>query len=281
MEGSIAELEELVAKFRAGEAEIASKYFEQKRPLKEHLSWLRFQVAREARNLEEIASHQRCKLAEAVDYSASREDLVDQLTEDYQEARHYAMLAYLYEGISEERVQWKELRGEAKNAPWYELSRREHGKWVELRQTGSKLQLAAALFTRGGGGALFYGFIPLRGGDYETLLSEASKVILRDELEHGASEGRDELYAEVRTREDVEIARRIIIEMSLIRLRMRNEQFSGVLPEKRLEEIARGSISPLRIDEMLRASSMTNSGWFKLYHEKSKPLSSNSIISSH
>lgn len=274
----IAELEEIVGKFRSAEAEIAATFFAKKRPLEEHVSWLRFQATREARNLEEIASHQRCKLAEEVDYSASREDLVDQLTEDYQEARHYAMLAYLYEGVSGEKIKWKELREEAKNASWYELSRREHGRWSELKQAGSKLQLTAALFTRGGGGALFYGFIPLRGGDYETLLSEASQIILRDELEHGASEGRDLLYGELRSPADVEIARKIIIEMSLIRLRMRNEQFSGVLSERRFEEIAKGSIRSLTIEEMLRACSAKTADWFKLYHDKTKPLSSTSLI---
>jgi hypothetical protein len=274
----MAELEELVGKFRSAEAEVAARFFAKNRSLKEHLSWLRFQVTREARNLEEIASHQRCKLAEEVDYSASREDFVDQLMEDYQEARHYAMLAYLYEGVGGEKIKWKELREEAKNAPWYELSRREHGRWSELKQTGSKLQLAAALFTRGGGGALFYGFIPLRGGDYETLLSEASKIILRDELEHGASEGRDLLYGELRSPADVEIARETIMEMSLIRLRMRNEQFSGVFSERRLEEIAKGAIKSLTLDEMLRACSTSTADWFKLYQEKTKPLSSASIV---
>jgi len=63
----IPEIEEIVGKFRAGEAEVAQRFFEEKRPLSRHLDWLRFQVAREARNLEEIASHQRCELVEQVD----------------------------------------------------------------------------------------------------------------------------------------------------------------------------------------------------------------------
>ncbi|MEE8074325.1 MAG: hypothetical protein V3T60_01715 [Candidatus Binatia bacterium] len=165
MESSIPELEEIVAKFRAGEAEVAARFFEFKRPIEQHLGWLRFQVAREARNLEEIAGHQRCDLVNRVDDSVVREDFVDQLTEDYQEVRHYAMLAYIYEGLSGEKVNWRKLREKAKVAPWYRLSRREHGRWAELRENGSKLELAAALFTRGGGGAVFYGLISLKGGD--------------------------------------------------------------------------------------------------------------------
>ena len=199
----IPEIESLMGKYRAGEAEVASRFFAEKRPLEQHLNWLRFQVAREARNLEEIASHERCQLVEKVDRSVSREALVDQLTEDYQEVCHYAMLAYIYEGVSGEKVNWRDLREHASEASWYELSRREHRRWAELRERGSELELAAALFTRGGGGALFYGMIPLRGGDYEEALSLASKVILRDEIEHGASEGRDELYKLIRGGDDI------------------------------------------------------------------------------
>ena len=277
MVDSVLELEELVGKFRAVEAEIARKFFDGKRPLEQHLGWLRFQVAREARNLEEIADHQRCDLVNRVDDSVAREDLVDQLTEDYQEVRHYAMLAYIYEGLSEEKINWRELREKAKVAPWYHLSRREHGRWAELRESGSKLELAAALFTRGGGGAVFYGLIALKGGDYEFLLSEASKIVLKDELEHGASEGRDELYKLIQSREDIEISKKIIVEMSRIRLHMRNEQFSGVLPERRIDEISEGLVSSLSIDEMLRVCSKTSDDWFHLYHEKAKPLSAVSI----
>ncbi|SRR5712692_10593503 len=157
MEDWTRELEELVARFRAGEAEIGRRMFEVRRPRSQHLAWLRFQVAREARNLEEIANHRLCELAGEVEESASREDMVHRLTEDYQEVRHYAMLTYLYEGVGGEPPRWKTLRQEIKTAVWYEASRRKHARWDHFRRTGAKLELAAALFTRGGGGALFYG----------------------------------------------------------------------------------------------------------------------------
>jgi len=275
---SIPEIEELIGKFRAGEAEVASRFLSQKRPLEQHLDWLRFQVAREARNLEEIANHQRCELVEKVDESVSRETLVDQLTEDYQEIRHYAMLAYVYEGISGERVKWRELRESASRASWYELSRMEHRRWAELRERGSQLELAAALFTRGGGGALFYGMIPLYGGDYEEALSRASKVILRDEIEHGASEGREELYQLIRSDDDVEVAKRIIVEMCRIRLEMRNVQFAQILPDERMREIGEGTIAPVTIDDMLSACPREPGDWFEWYHHRKKPLSAVSIV---
>ncbi len=278
MENWVRELEALAAKFRAGEAEVASTFFATPRPLKEHAGWLRFQVAREARNLEEIASHQRCELVEQVDKTVSREDLVHMLTEDYQEIRHYAMLAYIYEGLTGERVEWRRLRETAQAAPWYELSRQEHQRWAEYKAKGSQLELAAALFTRGGGGALFYGFIALQGGDYESLLSEASKIVLNDELEHGASEGRDELFKLIHTAGDVETAKDIIIEMSKIRLAMRNEQFSRPLSETRLAEIVAGEIEPLTVDTMLTACRHRLPDWFDVFHWKQKPLTNRCVI---
>ena len=274
----IPEIEEIVGKFRAGEAEVARRFFEEKRPLARHLDWLRFQVAREARNLEEIASHQRCELVEQVDRSVTREALVDQLTEDYQEVRHYGMLAYIYEGISGERVQWRELRETARQASWYAVSHREHDRWAELRAGGSELELAAALFTRGGGGSLFYGMIPLRGGDYEEALSRASKIILRDEIEHGASEGRDDLYRLIRGPADVATAIRIIAEMGAIRLEMRNEQYGRPMPAARLREIREGAIAPVTLEEMLSACPRDGEDWFEWYHERPKPLAAASVL---
>lgn len=274
----IPEIEEIVGRFRAGEAEVAQRFFEEKRPLAAHLDWLRFQVAREARNLEEIASHQRCELVAQVDRSVTREALVDQLTEDYQEVRHYGMLAYIYEGISGERVQWRELRETAQQASWYQVSHREHDRWAELRAGGSELELAAALFTRGGGGALFYGMIPLRGGDYEEALSRASKIILRDEIEHGASEGRDDLYRLIGGPADVETAARIIAEMGAIRLEMRNEQYGRPMPAARLREIREGFVTPVTLEEMLSACPRDGEDWFEWYHERPKPLAATSVL---
>lgn len=81
----------------------------------------------------------------------------------------------------------------------------------------------------------------------------------------------------IQSREDIAIAKKIIGEMSWIRLHMRNEQFSGVLPERRIDEISEGSISSLSMEKMLRSCSKTTDDWFHLYREKAKPLSVVSI----
>ncbi|MBX5490235.1 MAG: hypothetical protein IRZ14_03680 [Chloroflexi bacterium] len=274
----VADLEALVARFRAGEAEVATTFFAQPRPLAQHRHWLRFQVAREARNLEEIASGLLNRMVQEVEQALPREELVHRLTEDYQEVGHYAMLAYLYEGLTGEPVRWQPLRAEIKTADWYALSRAEHARWAALRAQGTPLELAAALFTRGGGGALFYGLLQVRGSDYETLLAEAARIILHDELEHGASEGRDELYKLVHSDGDVVRAREIIAEMSLLRLRMRNEQFGGVLSEERLQAIAAGDIAPLSLDAMWAACAQRIDDWYARYHAAPQPLSATTVL---
>jgi hypothetical protein len=278
MEDWTAELEELVARMRAGEAEIGRRMFGEKRARRQHLAWLRFQIAREARNLEEIASHHLCRLVDATEVSQSREDLVHRLTEDYQEVSHYAMLAYLYEGLGGEPIRWKALREEIRTAQWYEGARREHARWEHYRRAGQTLELAAALYTRGGGGALFHGFVGLGGGDYERLLAAASKLILRDELQHGASEGREQLYPLIRSGDDVETAKRVIVEMSGIRMQMRNEQFSCIVPDQRLRDFAAGALPPLTVADMLTDCAGTADDWFALYHGRAKPLSAACLL---
>jgi len=49
------EIEDVAARFRAGEAEVARTFFSQPRPLAQHLYWLKVQVSRELRNLREIS----------------------------------------------------------------------------------------------------------------------------------------------------------------------------------------------------------------------------------
>jgi hypothetical protein len=276
MKPEFAELETLMGRFRAAEAEIATTFFAAPRPLAQQEHWLRFQIAREARNLEEIADHQRCRMVEEIEDGLPREALVEQFHEDYQEIRHYAMLAYLFEALTGEEVRWRAARDSARAAPWYAHSRAEHARWAHYRENGTVVEHAAALFTRGGGGALFYGLARIAGGDYERLLAEASQVILADEIEHGASEGRDELYKVIETADDIAVARRIIEEMCLLRLEMRNRQFAGVMTPERQAEIVAGGIDPVSTDEMLRVCD-GGSDWFAAFHAAARPLSMTSV----
>ena len=272
------EIEDTVARFRMGEAEVARAFFATPRPLEQYVGWLRVQVTRELRNLREISEDLLKDLVDRVDETATREELVERLMEDYQEARHYGMLAYLLEGISGEDVRWKQLNAQRSTAGWFATVLREGARRRELAAV-SPLHRAAAAFTGGGAGSLFYGFIGLSGGAYEELLSEAAKIVLSDELAHGASEGRDLLYPLVQSADDAAVALDVIREMSTIRVYGRNEQFGHPLPEERLEEIVRGDIEPATFEKLAEAcrEPVTDHDWFARYHGAAKPLSSASI----
>ncbi|NIO07933.1 MAG: hypothetical protein GTO40_07980 [Deltaproteobacteria bacterium] len=275
----IKQIEDTTARFRAGEAEVGRVFFSKPRPLAQHVKWLKHQISREARNLREASNHYVKDLVDRTDDSVTRERLIQRAKEDYQEYRHYGMLAYLYEGITGNKLQWKALLDEAQHADWW-LPRREREVRRRLAET-SQLHNAAGAFNSGGGGSLFYGFIGLKGGDYEELLSEVSKIVLHDEMDHGASEGRDLLYPLVRTEEDFNNALAAIREFSTVRLEDRNRQFSDVLSDNRLRAIIEGDIEPATTDLLAEASHdlMDDETWFERFHGTNKPLSSVSVQS--
>ena len=270
-------LEDVTARFRMGGAEVARAFFKTPRPLNQHVRWLKHQIMREARNLRETSNHYIKDLVDRTDDTVTRERLILRAKEDYQEYRHYGMLAYVYEGITGDKLVWKALVNEAQQADWW-LPRREREIRRRLAET-SELHNAAGAFNSGGGGSLFYGFIGLEGGDYEGLLSEVSKIVLHDEQDHGASEGRDLLYPLVQTEEDFHIALEAIKESSTVRLQDRNQQFSCVLSEDRVQAITCGEIEPATRTMLLDASAeiMSDEDWFEHFHRTPKPLSTTSV----
>ena len=275
----IEELEDIVARFRMGEAEVGRAFFERPRLLDQHVRWLKFQITREARNLREISGDYLKNMVDRTDDTVTREDLVDRVKEDYQELRHYGMLAYLYEGLTGDTLKWQRLVAEAQEADWFQFGTREQARRRELAQV-SEMHKAASAFNSGGGGALFYGFIGLTGGDYEELLSETAKIVLHDEQEHGASEGRDLLYPLVRSEEDFHVSAEVIREHSTIRLRIRNQQFGYPLSEDRIEAIIRGDIEPATQKMLVDASAdiVEDHDWFGRFHGSAKPLSNASVV---
>ncbi len=280
MEGEwIEKLEDMTARFRMGEAEVARAFFKSPRPLNQHVRWLKHQIMREARNLRETSNHYIKDLVDRTDDTVTRERLILRAKEDYQEYRHYGMLAYVYEGLTGHKIAWKALADEAQQADWW-LPRRERVIRRRLAET-SELHNAAGAFNSGGGDSLFYGFIGLKGGDYEELLSEVSKIVLHDEQDHSASEGRDLLYPLVQTKEDFHIALEAIKEFSTVRLQDRNRQFGYVLSEDRVQAISRGEIEPATRTLLLDASTdiMSDQDWFERYHRTPKPLSTISVAS--
>ena len=276
----MAEIEDMAARFRAGEAEVARTFFSRPRPLAQHITWLKVQVSRELRNLREISRGELTDLVDKVDRGVTRDEIVAELREHYYETRHYAMLAYVLEGISGGHVDWKELDTEREKAEWSAWQRQEQKvrrEWEAM----SPLHGAAGSFNSGGAGSVAYGVVGLNGEIYEQLLAETGKIILHDEMAHGdAVGGRHPLYKLVQTRGDARTASEIIREYSTIRLKGRNFQFGHPLSEERIEAIIRGEIEPATVDTLRAAyaGAIDEEAWFDRFHSAPKPLRASTVI---
>jgi hypothetical protein len=276
----MAEIEDVAARFRAGEAEVARVFFSQPRPLEQHLRWLKIQVSRELRNLREISEGELTEQVNQVDRGVSREAIVAELREHYYETRHYAMLAYVLEGLGGGAVDWRNLEAERANAEWSVWQREERTRrraWEKI----SPLHGAAGSFNSGGAGSVAYGVVGLRGDIYEQLLAETGKIILHDEMAHGdALEERHPLYRLVRSEEDARTALAIVREFSTVRLKGRNFQFGFPLSEARVEAIIRGEIEPATVGVLkgAYAGAIDEDVWFQRFHRATKPLSASTVI---
>jgi hypothetical protein len=275
----LAEIEDVAARFRAGEAEVARTFFFQPRPLHQHFHWLKIQVSRELRNLREISRGELTELVDKVDRGVTRAEIVAELREHYYETRHYAMLADILEGIGGSHVDWKDLDAERATAEW-SIWQREEQKRRRAWDAISPLHSAAGSFNSGGVGSVALGVVSLKGGAYEELLAEVGKIILHDELAHGAAlEERHPLYKLVRSNEDARTALEIVREFSTIRLRGRNFQFGYPLDEERVAAIVRGEIEPATLATLTAAyqGAIDEEEWFDRYRAAAKPLNAVTI----
>ena len=274
------EIEDAAARFRAGEAEVARTFFPQPRPLAQHLYWLKVQVSRELQNLREISHDELAEQVEKVDGGMTREAIVAELREHYYETRHYAMLAYVLEGLGGGNVDWKDLDAERANAEWSVWQREEQKRrraWEKL----SPLHGAAGSFNSGGAGSVAYGVVGLKGEIYEQLLSETGKIILHDEMAHGdALEASHPLYGLVKTEADGRTALEIVREFSTVRLKGRNFQFGHPLSDERIEAIARSEIEPATVGILnaAYAGAIDEDIWFERFHKAAKPLSASTVL---
>jgi len=100
--------------------------------------------------------------------------------------------------------------------------------------SGDPVLKAAMMLTEGGGSSTFREASRLTGGELETRIAAAMKVIYDDEVDHyeDAAAGCDAVIA---SEADFERARAALVEVSLQRVRMRHEQFGAPMPWDEVE----------------------------------------------
>ena len=246
------ELTELGKRFWAGEAEISRTFFGQPRTKEEHLRWLRLHCFKEMygsgisgnpRGIILDSLEQSLASFPGLDTQQARREFEHRLRFLREEFTHYRMFADILEELSGAPVRLQELAG-------YQLP--EDRKLQQLRdhfkRTDPRVGEAAVGFTEGGGSGLFYEGMKLRGNADRLLdqVGEVCSLVYTDELEHqehGAMEAEEGL----RTEEEWNRAREMVIAICQQRLRMRYDMFGLPISEARIQEITEGKVEPLPI----------------------------------
>jgi len=263
-ERAVRELRRLVARYGAGEAEIARTYFEHHRTAAHDRIWLTSQVGRELSRVYQLSAVATRELA-ALGQGASRAQYRETIQKLAEELNHFNLLGDVLEAITGAPLDYAALRRydffepdpaapfNQENARLAAVNRQIDAEMAARQPPWAALVQDQGLL-EGGGNGVFYvgsqlGGSPLEGSQLggsplDERLAAAMQQVLDDEMDHGPRSlavvpeyvhGEDDLAAVMhytRLRGDQ-------------RLRWRNEQFGYPLSAERLAAIMRGEIAPL------------------------------------
>ena len=247
----VKQLRKLARAYRAAEEAIVSAFFAGPRKKNDHLPWLRAQAFKEYSAIKPIFTA-LAKLYPEIDRKIDRHDF-EELTEKLaDETKHARLVMDLLEEISGKKVTFADLvwlpedRKLARIRARYSKSYATllHGagpiRTREIRRKDEELERAAITLTEGGGGALYAVCRRLKKKGVEGKIARVFTQIHRDELNHKNS-GERALACMVKTDAAFARATRIISEISLQRLRMRNEQFGFPLNDSAIQALAKAA----------------------------------------
>ena len=214
------------------EGEIAKRYFETATD-EDHAFYLRAQLWKELHPVDGFFNGLHRELKDLVDRFPDVDRTIDRheyhflLTQLTEEFNHYVMLADIFEHVMGRKITAEDTVQLAEEKKLGDIRR----GYVE---SGDELTKAAVGFTEGGGARLFREGAKLTGGDFETKLAAAFKVIADDEDGH-VDHATDDLNGIVETAEDFDAAKTALLEVSMQRLHMRNEMFSAPMSRAELD----------------------------------------------
>ncbi|MEE2995599.1 MAG: hypothetical protein VX700_00490 [Pseudomonadota bacterium] len=149
---------------------------------------------------------------------------LEQMTEEFM---HYTVLAEVLEGLLGRPLR----HGDVGQLPEDDKLNKLRHVYVNSENPAVR---ATMELTEGGGTATFREGAKLTGGVFETKLAAAFKVIADDEdghVDHAAAD----LKGKINTNADFEASKKALLEVSMQRLHMRNEMFSGIMPTEELK----------------------------------------------
>ena len=253
----------LLGKCAAGEAEVATTYFSRPRPKEDHIRFLMQQTGRELTRVFQLGGLLASQLA-GLGVTIDRHTYLQTLEKLHEETNHYVMCHDVLAWLVGESPFIGELRRYDIFNPDPALPENEASIQLSREKKAIEDELAAetAVWARlvgdegvleGGGAGTFFAASRITGGEFERRLAEAMKVVLADELRHGADQ-LERFHDLELTEEDLERIKGYVKRHGDARVRFRNAQFNYPLSEGRMREIEAGEIEPLYVWEEVARS---------------------------
>jgi hypothetical protein len=243
-------LVELAAPYWAGEAEVARTYFQiPERGREADLLWLRRQCYKEVwgsgvgdreKGLFQGAAAYLSEVFPRIDREVDRHEILDLISDLRDEFFHYCLFADIYDWLSGERLNPKDLTGLFADN---ELARLR----FEYREKRGRLGDLAVRFTEGVYCSMYAAGMTLKGTELNDRIAEACAQVYHDEIGHMRA-GFIGLSKQQLSPVDWDELGQMVRRMLMQRILMRNEQFSFPLSPDRLRAIEAGDIEPTPFD---------------------------------
>jgi hypothetical protein len=250
------ELNDVLARFAAGEAEVVRTFFTREHTPAELVDMLRRQMGREVFCVGWLPRVAR--MGAELERSVERHAFAELLEQIAEEIEHYTVLADLAEWVLGRKLTFEEAREYEVYAhfdPELPLERHYNPRLPEANgmidvlyrlRTAERSAFTDEVMhlTEGGGGGSFTEASRLSGDEFRDRFAKVMGRIVEDEVEHGPLRVRGFARTWVRDEADLELAKRLLREFMAQHLRVRNEIYGNPLSPERLAAIDRGEIEP-------------------------------------
>jgi hypothetical protein len=250
------ELNDILARYAAGEAEVVRSYFAREHTPDENVRMLRRQMGREVFCVQWL--QRAARMSDDLERGVDRHAFAELLEQIHEEVEHYTVLADLAEWVLGRKLTAAEAReyevfvpidAERPLEQHYNPRLPEANAMVDVlyrfrNEYRSEFSDEVMRLTEGGGGGSFTEASRLSGDEFRDRFAKVMGRIVEDEVEHGPLRVRGFARNWVRDEADLALAKRLLREFMVQHVRVRNEIYGNPLSEERLAAIDRGEIEP-------------------------------------
>lgn len=182
-----------------------------------------------------------------IDTEIPREEILERMEGIYEEFSHYCAFADAYDSVrpeGEPRLSPPRLR----DVPDWQENLAIRDRRAEIKATEGAVGERACFFTEGGYCTLFSEGMALAGnGGVDDMIARACALVYEDEFGH-MCKGIVGLDSGDMTDADWARMTELSVELAILRIHMRNGQFSYPLSAERIAAIVAGDITPVEFD---------------------------------